>query len=141
LGVDDFAAKLGITGDGTKRQLGFGTGIPVWARDEANIVQEIRQGFDTAKRTNVAVHFRVDDHIGWDERPDLWNWYDPARRGYNPDNRKNVEWYDFQVCSLESGPLRAAGGIRVEARRGLNALRRAGTIVIPGWPRPLSLVR
>ena len=96
LGVDDFAAKLGTTGDGTTRQLGFGTGIPVWARDESNIVQEIRQGFDTAKRTNVAVHFNVDDHVGWDKRPDLWNWYDPARRGYNPDNRKNVEWYDWE---------------------------------------------
>ncbi|MDQ6869390.1 MAG: hypothetical protein M3178_13770 [Pseudomonadota bacterium] len=96
LGVDDFATKLGTTGDGTTRQLGFGTGIPVWARDESNIVQEIRQGFDTAKRTNVAVHFHVDDHIGWDKRPDLWNWYNPAKRGYNPDNRKNVEWYDWE---------------------------------------------
>ncbi len=44
-----------------------------------------------------------------------------------------VEWYDFQVCSLERGPLRATGGIRVEARRGLRWLREAGTIVIPGW--------
>ena len=50
-----------------------------------------------------------------------------------PRPELNVDWYDFQVCSLESGPLRAAGGIRVEVRRGLNALRRAGTIVIPGW--------
>jgi hypothetical protein len=94
--IDDFAAKLGTTGDGTTRQLGFGARIPVWLRDEPNIVQAIRQGFDTAKRTNVAVHFNVDDHIGWDKRPDLWNWYDPAKRGYNPDNRKNVEWYDWE---------------------------------------------
>lgn len=50
-----------------------------------------------------------------------------------PRPELNVEWYDFQVCSLEAGPLRAAGGIRVEVRRGLNLLRRAGTIVIPGW--------
>src|SRR6266404_3117997 len=94
--VEDFAARLGTTGDGTTRQLGYGASIPVLVRDESKIAQEIKQGFDTAKRTNVAVHFNVDDHIGWEERPDLWNWYDPAKRGYNPDNRKNVEWYDWE---------------------------------------------
>ena len=45
----------------------------------------------------------------------------------------DVEWYDFEVCSLERGPIRATGGILVEARRGLRSLQRAGTIVIPGW--------
>ena len=94
--IDDFVAKLGTTGDGTTRQLGFGAIIPVWVPDESYIVQAIKQAFDTARRTNVAVHFNVDDHIGWDKRPDLWNWYDPAKRGYNPDNRKNVEWYDWE---------------------------------------------
>ena len=28
--IDDFVAKLGTTGDGTTRQLGFGAIIPVW---------------------------------------------------------------------------------------------------------------
>ena len=56
------------------------------------------------------------------------------------------EWYDFEVCSLERGPVRAAGGIRVEARRGLRSLEQAGTIVIPGWrdadePPPEALVK
>jgi AraC family transcriptional activator FtrA len=62
--------------------------------------------------------------------------------------RKNlgVKWYDFEVCSLERGPIHATGGIRIEARRGLRALQQAGTIVIPGWrdadePPPQSLVR
>lgn len=45
----------------------------------------------------------------------------------------NVEWYDFEVCSLERGPIRAMGGIRLEARRGLRGFGQAGTIVIPGW--------
>jgi AraC family transcriptional activator FtrA len=49
--------------------------------------------------------------------------------------RKNlpVKWYDFEVCSLERGPIRATGGIRIEASAGLRSLRKAGTIVIPGW--------
>src|SRR3546814_2356165 len=27
-----------------------------------------------------------------DARPDLWNWWDPSRPGYDPANRENVEW-------------------------------------------------
>jgi hypothetical protein len=95
-GIASFAARLGTTGNGKSRQLGVGDGIPVWASDKSKITQRIKVRFDIAKQTNTAVHFNVDDHIGWDERPDLWNWYDPARSGYNPDNRKNVEWYDWE---------------------------------------------
>jgi AraC family transcriptional regulator, transcriptional activator FtrA len=48
----------------------------------------------------------------------------------------DVPWYRFQVCSLEPGPLGATGGVTVHATAGLEALRRAGTIVIPGWRHP-----
>ncbi|HZI41997.1 MAG TPA: hypothetical protein VFD67_09850, partial [Gemmatimonadaceae bacterium] len=42
-------------------------------------------------------------------------------------------WYDFVVCSAEDGPLTSMGGLKVTAARGLGALRRADTIVVPGW--------
>jgi hypothetical protein len=89
-------AKFGTTGDGQTRQLGFGAFIPIFVSDESIIARAIKPMFELAKQTNVAVHFNVDDHIIWDERPDLWNWYDPAKTGYNPGNRKNVEWYDWE---------------------------------------------
>jgi AraC family transcriptional activator FtrA len=44
-----------------------------------------------------------------------------------------VEWYDFRVCALDRGPLRATGGVTIQAHGGLRGLREAGTIVIPGW--------
>jgi AraC family transcriptional activator FtrA len=44
-----------------------------------------------------------------------------------------VEWYDFAVCAIEPGPIRAAGGIMVEAPYSPELLERADTIVIPGW--------
>jgi AraC family transcriptional activator FtrA len=47
-----------------------------------------------------------------------------------------VDWYRFSVCSLEPKPSRVTGGIRISARSGLDALRSAGTIVIPGWRDP-----
>jgi AraC family transcriptional activator FtrA len=42
-------------------------------------------------------------------------------------------WYRFAVAGIEPGPLRAAGGIRVETDGGLSLIERAGTIVVPGW--------
>ena len=44
-----------------------------------------------------------------------------------------VEWYQHAVCAIEPGPLRAMGGVRVEAPHGLATLRRADTIIVPGW--------
>ncbi|KQV59138.1 MULTISPECIES: transcriptional regulator FtrA [unclassified Duganella] len=44
-----------------------------------------------------------------------------------------VDWYDFAVCAVEQGPIRAAGGIVVQAPYDPSLLERADTIVIPGW--------
>lgn len=44
-----------------------------------------------------------------------------------------VDWYRFEVCASEPGPLRAAGGITVSAPYTLKLLDRADTIIVPGW--------
>ena len=44
-----------------------------------------------------------------------------------------VQWYDFAVCAVEPGPLRAAGGITISAPCDFTLIERADTIVIPGW--------
>ncbi|OZI54181.1 transcriptional regulator FtrA [Bordetella genomosp. 5] len=44
-----------------------------------------------------------------------------------------VDWYRFDVCASEPGPLRAAGGITVAAPYSLKLLDRADTIIVPGW--------
>src|SRR5260370_36185636 len=46
------------------------------------------------------------------------------------------DWYRFTVCGADRGPLNAVGGLRVLTDQGLEALSRAGTIVIPGWRAP-----
>jgi AraC family transcriptional regulator, transcriptional activator FtrA len=43
------------------------------------------------------------------------------------------DWYSFAVASIESGELRATGGVRILADGGLDLLERAGTIIMPGW--------
>jgi AraC family transcriptional activator FtrA len=53
-----------------------------------------------------------------------------------PRPELQVPWYRFKVCSVETGPLKALGGITVRASCGLGALNGAGTIMIPGWRNP-----
>jgi AraC family transcriptional regulator, transcriptional activator FtrA len=57
-----------------------------------------------------------------------------------------VPWYRFAVCAEEPGPLKAMGGITVQATHSLALLARADTIVIPGWrdtdePPPPALLK
>src|SRR5512140_2345003 len=47
-----------------------------------------------------------------------------------------ADWYKFQACSIEDHTLRASGGVKLRAERGLRALQYAGTIVAPGWRNP-----
>lgn len=56
-----------------------------------------------------------------------------------------ADWYSFAVASLDRGPLRASGGIKILADGGLDLLSRAGTIVVTGWkgadvPVPQGLI-
>ncbi|MES2899709.1 MAG: transcriptional regulator FtrA [Pseudomonadota bacterium] len=47
-----------------------------------------------------------------------------------------VNWYQFAVCAVEPGPIRAMGGISIDAPYAPELLARADTIVIPGWRDP-----
>lgn len=50
-----------------------------------------------------------------------------------PRPEMGPDWYRFGVAALEPGPLRAAGGLRVEVDGGAALLARAGTVIVPGW--------
>lgn len=43
------------------------------------------------------------------------------------------DWYRFKVVAAEDGPLRAIGGISVNAPGKLSDLLRASLVVVPGW--------
>ncbi|WP_050942385.1 transcriptional regulator FtrA [Acetobacter tropicalis] len=45
-------------------------------------------------------------------------------------------WYRCLTVAAEPEPIRAAGGLRLEAAGGLELLDRADTIIIPGWRGP-----
>ncbi len=45
-------------------------------------------------------------------------------------------WYRFEICAVEHGPLRAAGGLTIQAPCNLNLIEQADTVIVPGWRRP-----
>ncbi len=46
----------------------------------------------TAEQTDTPILVQIDTEHWWDARPDLWNWWDPTKPGYDLANRENVEW-------------------------------------------------
>src|SRR5262252_8057315 len=44
--------------------------------------------------------------------------------------------YDFELCALEPGALRATARVTLSTNRSIRALERADTIIIPGWRDP-----
>ena len=46
-----------------------------------------------------------------------------------------MPWYDVAVVSFDQAPLRVTGGVRVHPTHSVRMLAKAGTIVIPNWPR------
>lgn len=46
----------------------------------------------SVEKTDTPVMIKLDGEQWWGGRPELWNWWDPEKPGYNPENRKNVEW-------------------------------------------------
>ena len=99
--INDTVEKFGQAKNLKKRNWGFHLIIPAWRLDpqhcvnkNADIERAVRSAFDVAIRHNVAVHFTIETHE-WPNRPDLWNYSDKDKSGYDPKNKANVEWIDF----------------------------------------------
>lgn len=51
-----------------------------------------------------------------------------------PRPELGVPWYDLRVCSLERGPMRAAGGFTMAAEHGLDTFASADTVMVVAVP-------
>ncbi len=90
----ELAERVGVKGDGKTRLLGFGLPIATYEL-EKQLPRLIRSAFTAAHAHDMAVMLHFDLHLAWKSRPDLWNWFDPHRPGYNPNNKFNVEWHGW----------------------------------------------
>ena len=55
----------------------------------------LEKHFSLAEEHRIPVLVEMDPISFMNDAPELWNWFDPSLPGYNPDNRENVEWYDW----------------------------------------------
>jgi len=76
-----------------------------YLRDDVNaLASSLETILDAAEKTDTPIMIKFDGEQWWQGRPDLWNWWDPEKPGYNPDNRSNVEWrwwgpeYALKIC-------------------------------------------
>ena len=63
--------------------------------DDAPFLVSLRRVLELAERTDTPVLIQIDGEQWWEGRPDLWNWWDPSRPGFDPTNRENVEWFGW----------------------------------------------
>ena len=97
--VSKLIKRIGTVGDGKSHQLGFATLIPALIADKAapgRIEMVIKESFNVAKKHNIAVYFSLLTHYMWPNRQDLWNFFDPDQPGYDPGNKVNVEWINWE---------------------------------------------
>ena len=90
----ELAERVGMKGDGKTRILGFGLPNPTFELEE-QLPGRIRSAFAAAREHDMAVMLHFDFHLAWKNRPDLWNWFDPDKPGYDPNNKYNVEWHGW----------------------------------------------
>lgn len=72
--------------------LGIGTIFSYLNQPMAKTEAQLHKFLSLSVQYNIPVVVQLDGEQWWGNRPDLWNWWDPTRPGYNPENRNNVEW-------------------------------------------------
>ena len=76
-------------------RLGVGIIISYFRNTPAENLEFLRRLLKLCQEQELAVIVQLDGEQWWPARPDLWNWWDKNRRGYDPANAANVEWSDW----------------------------------------------
>jgi len=62
---------------------------------EARLLQQIKDDLALTQEAELPMLIHLDGENWWNGYPELWNWWDPNKPGYNPNNAENVEWTDW----------------------------------------------
>jgi len=93
--LTSLAHRVGTKGDDRIR-LAFGYAALLFVdRPISWTVNVINKLFQLAQITDTPVYLRLSDFNWWENRPELWNWFDSARPGFDRANIDNVEWSCF----------------------------------------------
>ncbi len=76
-------------------RMGIGAIFSYFNQPEEKTVGDLTEFLSLSRQYGIPVVVQLDGESWWENRPDLWNWWDPARPGYDTANRRNVEWYGW----------------------------------------------
>ncbi len=95
-GIDEIVQGVGTRGSRTRR-LAFAFTLS-YLNNPLHLEREcVRNLLRLAEANDLPVFIHLDGVNWWNARPDLWNWWDKARSGYDHSNAANVEWFDWGV--------------------------------------------
>lgn len=88
---DEVASVFGKTTD-RKTTIGVGFILSYFQMSPEAAAERLKKYLSLSVQFDLPVIVQLDGEQWWGNRPDLWNWWDDKKPGYNPENRKNVEW-------------------------------------------------
>jgi hypothetical protein len=86
------ARKLQSPGSSAGVRLGIGAIFSYLSESRDQCRSRVLEFLSLAEQYDIPVIVQLDGEQWWEARPDLWNWWDPGRNGFDPGNRRNVEW-------------------------------------------------
>ncbi len=92
--VQDFQQIDSVFGSSAQRKIAVGAAyaISYLQYSPAHCDSMLRKVLSLSRQYDIPVFIRWDGESYWGARPDLWNWWDPNKPGYNPKNKYDVEW-------------------------------------------------
>ncbi|MBI5473963.1 MAG: hypothetical protein HY961_16615 [Ignavibacteriae bacterium] len=95
---EEIDSTFGMMGD---RRIAIGVGyiLSYLNFSPAHVDSCLNQVLALSRKHRLPVLIHLDGENYWGYRPDLWNWWDPAKPGYDPANKYNVEWHDWSPDS------------------------------------------
>lgn len=89
-----FGEVASVFGKTTDRRTAIGVGfiISYFQMSPERAEARLKQYLSLSLQFDLPVIVQIDGEQWWTARPDLWNWWDDTKPGYDPANRYNVEW-------------------------------------------------
>lgn len=77
---------------GKKVAVGNAILIYMFSRPMEQFKELLDRHFSMAEGYDIPILVELDPITFWQDVPELWNWWDPTKPGYDPKNKENVEW-------------------------------------------------
>lgn len=79
-------------GDQGRIRIGVGFILSYFSMSPTEALHTLEEYLRLSAKYAMPVVVQLDGEQWWGRRPDLWNWWAPDQPGYDPANRRNVEW-------------------------------------------------